>query len=150
MNQAFLIRHYHPQCTTGAFIAIDAKGNHLHSCVTLELPWRDNAPQVSCIPEGSYDVAARHTDKFGLHYHVQNVPGREWILFHPATFTSQLRGCIIPGEYLKDLNADGIHDITLTRRTLDRMLTNIGTRFRLHIISAPADGGTLPSVTIQA
>lgn len=150
MDTAYLIRRYFPTHTLGALVALDPRGNLLHSCITLELPWRDNAPQVSCIPEGIYEVQARQSEKFGHHYHVTGVPGREWILFHPGTYTSQLRGCIIPGQSLRDLNADGIPDITGTRKNLDNMLAALGARFRLHILTAPADGGQLPEATVTA
>lgn len=150
MNTAYLIRRYFPTHTLGALVAIDPRGNLLHSCITLELPWRDNAPQISCIPEGIYPVAARESEKFGLHYHVQQVPEREWILFHPGTYTHQLRGCIIPGAKYRDLDADGVPDILHTRRTLDNMLAAIGPAFVLHVLSAPAYGGTLPEVTVSA
>lgn len=148
MTTAYLIRRYFPTHTLGALVAIDERGNHLHTCITLELPWRDNAPQISCIPEGAYPVAARKSEKFGYHYHVQNVPGREWILFHPGTFTRQLRGCIIPGQRYRDLDADGIPDILNTRNTLDRMLTALGQSFVLHVLSAPVSGGVLPEVNV--
>jgi len=146
---AYLVRRYFSTHTQGFFYALDAYGNILFSCVTLELPYRDNAPQVSAIPEGCYTVQARQSDKFAWHYHILDVPGREWILFHPGTYTSQLRGCIIPGAKFKDLNADGIPDITVTRATLDKMLAALGTRFALHILSAPAPGGTLPEVVVK-
>lgn len=148
---AYLLRHgYAPDHTLGALVALDQRGNLLHTCITLELPWRDNAPQISCIPEGLYQVAARKSDKFGYHYHVLDVPAREWILFHPGTYTRQLRGCIIPGAKYRDLDADGIPDILDTRRTLDKMLAALGQSFTLHIISAPLPGGTLPAVEITA
>jgi len=148
MKVAYLIRTYHPTHTRGVFVATDAAGNLLFQCVTLELPWLDNQPQVSCIPEGIYQVRTRRTDKFGLHYHVQDVPGREWILFHPANYTSQLRGCIIPGFHLTDLNKDGIPDITDSKAALNSMLANLGGEFTLNIFTAPVAGGTLPEVLV--
>lgn len=146
---AILLRQYFPDHTIGALTALDQRGNLLHSCVTLELPWRDNAPQISCIPEGIYTVVARVSDKFRNHYHVTGVTGREWILFHPGTYTSQLRGCIIPGKQLTHLNDDGIPDITGTRATLDKLMLALGPAFTLHIISLPRAGGTLPEVVIS-
>jgi hypothetical protein len=73
-------------------------------CRTVELPWRDNLPQKSCIPTGSYTVKLVHSPKFGLIYGVQNVPGRANVLIHSANFggntdlgyTTQLHGCIAP------------------------------------------------------
>lgn len=66
-------------------------------CETLELPWKDNKTGISCIPTGTYKVVKRHSPKYKDHLHVLDVPGRSWILFHPANRTSELRGCIAPG-----------------------------------------------------
>jgi len=91
-------------------------------CVTLELPWRGNRRNVSCIPPKVYPVVPRTSKKFGKHYLITGVPNRSYILFHPATFFYQLRGCIILGESYSDINKDGTLDILNTRKTLDRLL----------------------------
>lgn len=66
-------------------------------CHTIELPWKDNQRNVSCIPEGRYKITPRHTEKRGWHYVLENVPGRSFILFHPANNAlKELRGCIAP------------------------------------------------------
>lgn len=147
---SYLIRQYYPTHTTGALIALDKRANLLMSCVTLEMPWRDNLPQKSCFPEGIYQVVYRHSPKHEDHYHILDVPGRELILFHPATFVHQLLGCTIPGARFTDLNADGIPDIVNTRATLNKMLAVLGTKFTLHVLSAPMPGGTLPEALITA
>lgn len=71
---------------------------------TIELPWRDNMPQKSCIPVGSYVCKIVNSPKFGKVYNVTNVPRRSSVLFHSANFggnvdkgyTTQLHGCIAP------------------------------------------------------
>lgn len=71
---------------------------------TLELPWRDNRTQRSCIPVGAYTCAIVQSPKFGRVYAVENVPGRNHVLIHPANlagdvdlgWTTQLHGCIAP------------------------------------------------------
>lgn len=73
---------------------------------TLELPWRGNRPNLSCIPAGRYDVSVRTSPKYGDVYHVKNVPGRTYILLHHGNFggdqTQGLRthtaGCILLGS----------------------------------------------------
>lgn len=66
-------------------------------CHTIELPWKDNQRNVSCIPEGRYKIAPRHTEKRGWHYVLEKVPNRSFILFHPANNAlKELRGCIAP------------------------------------------------------
>jgi len=86
---------------------------------SLELPWLNNRPYVSCIPEGEYffmrDTHGRHT-----YFRVLNVPGRSAIEFHPANNTSQLQGCIAP--CLRIDNGIGI----ASRSACDKMLAFYG------------------------
>ena len=71
---------------------------------TVELPWRDNRPQRSCIPKGVYRCLLVNSPKFGRVYGVHNVPGRSHVLIHAANvagdvdmgWDSQLHGCIAP------------------------------------------------------
>jgi hypothetical protein len=81
-------------------------------CNTLELPWRDNRPNRSCIPCGQYDVLLRRSPRFGTTYHVQHVPGRSWILAHTGNlagdvskgYLTHVEGCILLGNYFGVLN----------------------------------------------
>jgi hypothetical protein len=65
-------------------------------CLTLELPWRDNQHDVSCIPAGDYPLT---WDLFNNveHLLVGGVPNRSGIFIHAANKPSELRGCIAPG-----------------------------------------------------
>ncbi len=91
-----LIRTYFPGGTNG-----ELKGGGAFICSTIELPWRDNQQNVSCIPEGRYELAKRYHEHYGWHLHVLNVPEREWILIHPATDALlHLKGCIAPVSML--------------------------------------------------
>jgi hypothetical protein len=68
----------------------------LHS-YCIELPWKDNRPQVSCIPEGQYKLGKRFSEHLGHHLQVLDVPDRELILIHPANDAKkELKGCIAP------------------------------------------------------
>lgn len=75
---------------------------------TLELPWRDNRPLVSCIPPGMYRVAWLPSVAFGYTYRLAGVPGRTAILFHAGNFAgdaslglrSDSLGCILLGGVL--------------------------------------------------
>lgn len=81
-------------------------GEPVFSCTTLELPWRDNATGISCIPPGVYEFRWR-TDSpaHGECYEAVNVPGRTNIQIHSANlagdeakgYVKQLDGCIAPG-----------------------------------------------------
>jgi len=75
-------------------------------CKTLELPWRDNQPQISCIPAGTYDVEIRLSNKYGRIYWVRKVPNRTYILIHSGNyagdeskgFKTHVMGCILLGK----------------------------------------------------
>jgi hypothetical protein len=71
----------------------------LHFCYTLELPWRDNEQNVSCIPVGIYRVQMLASDKFKrLMPFILNVPGRTAEEIHPCNKVSELLGCIGVGD----------------------------------------------------
>lgn len=87
-----LCRTYHTSGTNGTLYH-----NGRILCHTIELPWRNNQRQISCIPEGTYrlyrDLFPKHGDQLALH----DVPGRDGILIHPANHAlHELRGCIAP------------------------------------------------------
>lgn len=64
---------------------------------TMERPWLGNKPFKSCIPPGLYSCKRRYSEKFGHHWILQDVPGRDLILIHPGNYASELEGCIAPG-----------------------------------------------------
>lgn len=77
--------------------------------LTGELPDRENASSVSCIPEGVYTVVWTWSPRFKrMMYLVDGVRGRAGIRFHSANlmgdkalgFRAQLNGCIALGERL--------------------------------------------------
>ena len=120
-----LVRTYGDEATVGRIFF-----NDVEICQSIELPWLHNKPNESCIPEGEYKLQHRHTEKYGDHLLVENVPGRAWILFHPANHAKkELRGCIAPvmevrgvyGMYsrvalqvlLRNIRQVGIHFCTL-------------------------------------
>jgi len=66
-------------------------------CCTIELPWLNNQPSRSCIPEGKYVLTKRWSPKHKWHLQVMNVPNRSLILIHPANNAKkELKGCIAP------------------------------------------------------
>ena len=70
-------------------------------CDTLENPWKDNQRNISCIPEGEYKVRIRLARESAtrdyLHLLVQDVPNRDWILFHRGNSAKDTSGCILVG-----------------------------------------------------
>jgi len=81
--------------------------NQTH-CYTLELPWRNNQRQISCIPPGNYDVEIRLSNKYGRIYWVRHVPNRSYILIHSGNFAGDVKkgfkthvmGCILLGKVM--------------------------------------------------
>lgn len=87
-----LQRQYFKEGCNGALFVFDEL-----LCHTIELPWKKNQTEVSCIPEGRYELKKRYSSKFKWHLEVIGVPHRSLILIHPANNAQQeLRGCIAP------------------------------------------------------
>lgn len=90
-----------PSTDQGTFGALSFGTQVLH---TLELPWRDNRRQRSCIPPGSYACSLVRSPRFGRVYGLVDVPGRSHVLIHAANlagdvelgWSTQLHGCIAP------------------------------------------------------
>lgn len=62
---------------------------------TIELPWKDNAPRVSCIPNGVYQFVKEyspHAKKKRIE--LKGVAGRSEIQIHAGTKTEDVKGCI--------------------------------------------------------
>lgn len=96
-------------------------------CHTYELPWLNNARNVSCIPEGEYPLVKIHSERHSDCYLVENVPNRSGILIHMGNGKSDTQGCILPGlsvdidnnRVLRSLLAmQKLHDILPRKTTL--------------------------------
>jgi hypothetical protein len=131
---AVLKRTYHEDRTTGELKVFTDDGAEKATVRTLELPWKSNQKQISCIPEGEYAVRRRLSAKHGMHFELVNVPGRDLILIHPANFISQLRGCIAPGLEHLDIDQDGKIDVANSKPAM-LILLQLLTDFKLIIKS---------------
>jgi len=96
-------------------------------CDTLENPWINNERNISCIPEGEYPVRLRLPRESGtrdyLHLLVQEVPNRDWILFHRGNFPKDTSGCILVGLGSKQ---DAVNNSTLAMDLLIKEIVNLG------------------------
>jgi hypothetical protein len=110
---------------------------------TLELAWKNNNKKVSCIPKGKYKVKKRTSAKYGEHFHILDVKNRDFILIHhgnyagslnPKTNKSDILGCILVGSGLKDLNNDGILDVTNSKKAMAELLKYLPNEFELNIV----------------
>lgn len=111
-----LHRSYYKEGTNGTLFI-----NRQFFCFTIELPWRDNRRNISCIPVGAYEIDTRFSKKFQHHLIVKDVKGRSFILFHPANDANkELLGCIAPVTYLS-----GIGKGTYSRNAMQRLLSKV-------------------------
>lgn len=72
--------------------------------VTLELPWRFNKKNKSCIPPGTYICRKYNSPKYGRTFIVKDTTGRKYILFHPGNWKKNTKGCILVGESYEIIN----------------------------------------------
>lgn len=97
--ELFLQRQYFKE---GTHSALFINGHFI--CFMIELPWLDNKRQVSCIPEGVYELEARTSSRLGNHLHVKSVKGRQLILIHQANDAAkELEGCLAPVSQLSGI-----------------------------------------------
>ena len=71
-------------------------------CDTLELSWKNNVRNISCIPDGQYKVRIRlpreSATRNYIHLLVKDVPDRDYILFHIGNTPKDTSGCILVGN----------------------------------------------------
>ena len=120
-------RIYQPDCTVGLLNCDSFR------CFTLELPWGMNKKNFSCIPEGTYEAFKYESPKNGSVIMLKNVVGRSGIQIHAGNYTSQIEGCILVGDSLKDINADGVIDVTNSKATLNKLLDLLPDTFEVVI-----------------
>jgi hypothetical protein len=105
------------------------------------LPWRDNKPKRSCIPEGTYHVRMRNSPRFGRVYEITGVPGRSDILIHAGNFAgdvdaglqTHVQGCVLVGQSRGILG--GQRAVMLSRPALRAFLAHMrGEPFSLGVV----------------
>lgn len=101
----------------------------------IELPWRNNEPNYSCIPDGEYLCKFRKSKKFREHYHLQDVKGRTWILTHSGNLAGDTKrgwkthshGCLLPGSRFGKIEIDKHNTyqdaVFSSRPTLRKLIT---------------------------
>ena len=109
----YLHRTHYKAGTNGALFHRDE-----FLCFCIELPWRLNERNRSCIPDGTYELVSFFSPTHLHHFIVKNVKDRSGILLHPANDAKkELRGCIAPVMQL-----DGIGKGSGSRRALDKIV----------------------------
>jgi hypothetical protein len=105
-------------------------------CFTVERPWLNNAPNISCIPAASYPIKWVDTqtagNRHGRGLGVENVPERSLIRIHVANTASEVEGCIGVGMERADF-PDG-KGVGNSRRALRKLMDRLeGQEAILHI-----------------
>lgn len=127
---------YRRPFTHGTFgVLCDEFGNEL--CKTIERPWKDNAPRISCIPDGEYDLISHKSPKFGHCYALDGEEQgvtifgpsqRTHILIHVANRVDQLQGCIGVGMrfgVLKDKEGRNQWAVLESRVAFDQLMKTL-------------------------
>lgn len=118
--------------TLGFLMVLISNELKLKLC-TLELPWLENQKRISCFPVGIYPVEKRYSAKYGWHFHIKDVPNRDFILIHVANFVRQLLGCVAVGLKHTDIDGDGLRDVTSSRKAMDLLLKILPDKFEIEI-----------------
>lgn len=120
-------RIYQNDCTVGVLNYGEFR------CLTLELADLNNTPNISCIPCGTYHCEKVVSGKFGDCVAITNVPGRTLIRIHPGNYTRQIQGCVLVGDSIKDIDKDGILDVTNSKATFKKLMRELPDNFTLVI-----------------
>ena len=96
-------------------------------CDTLELPYINNERSVSCIPAGEYKVRLRLARESAtrdyLHLLIQDVPDRDYILFHRGNSAKDTRGCVLVGQSREQ---DRVNNSRLAMDLIVKEILNLG------------------------
>ena len=114
---------YAPDGTFGRLMLPDG-----WSCFTVEQPWNGNLNSQSCIPDGVYDLKRRRSPvvqrtsggDYVEGWEVCDVPGRTYIMIHPANWPDDVEGCIGVGREYKVL--EGRNGVTSSRATFAQLM----------------------------
>lgn len=123
--------------TPGELVAMNPAGETF-TCNTLELPWQDNTPGVSCIIDDSYGATIWHSDHLDCDVlRLEDKHGRQNCLIHCGNFAgdvsqgmeTQVHGCTLVGSRYGSLaNDDGDTQLAIlnSRVTLARLIAFVG------------------------
>jgi len=99
------------------------RNEYVPFATTLELKWRNNIKDGSCIPADEYECKRIKSGKFGEVFEVQNVQGRDHILLHCGNTIKDSSGCILVGEQFGILG--GLTGILSSRKGYKELLTRL-------------------------
>jgi len=137
-------------------LAVIEDGTDVWSCRTIELPFRGNERWTSCIPPGRYVAeVVQGSPAFGYpHVWVHDrgsraaAGTRTGIKIHVANYARQLEGCIAVGRKFRDLDGDGVVDVTNSEETLKDLIGQMPAKTELHAL-APGELTTIPEAELD-
>jgi hypothetical protein len=98
-----------PDGVFGFLILRDDQGKEVARFATIEDDWQNNAPSVSCIPDGTYTCKPSkwHAKGDVDVFQITGVPHRDRILIHYGNTEEDVKGCVVVG---KDFSALQVRD----------------------------------------
>ncbi|WP_052444062.1 DUF5675 family protein [Flammeovirga sp. OC4] len=136
--KAILIRSIDDTKQTLGHLLLFDKEKKVFESKTIELPWRNNQRNISCIPTGLYKVVPWNSPRFGKCFKIfeldgKEVRGRSDILIHVGNYNRQTRGCVLIGRFFRDIDGDGSKDVTSSRKTLEHLQSSLKEEIELTI-----------------
>lgn len=110
MNAILIRNEFTPTCVLGVLVLDNG-----FTCQTLELPWRNNERNVSCIPLGTYEVSPWLSPSKGDCFKVHDVPARDDILLHVGNYPKDSQGCVLVGQ------ERGVESVMLSRLAMNQL-----------------------------
>ena len=95
-------------------------------CCTIELPWINNEPFISCIPKGRYLCKKYSSAKYHDVWEVVNVPNKSKILIHIANIVDDVKGCIGPGKIFAKNIKNGKDGVASSGPTMTMLRGKLG------------------------
>lgn len=100
---------------------------------TIELPWKDNQHDISCIPAGIYRVIRFNSPAHGMVWKLLGTEPRQDVEMHSGNFAcfvklpgsshdTDTKGCILPGMALDE----GVPMVQRSKEAMSYLYTLIG------------------------
>jgi len=93
-------------------------------CVTLELQWKNNERDISCIPAGEYECSVPKDADMDAVFRVKSVLNRTKITAHVGNYLMNTKGCILLGRAFSII--DGIPGIGYSRAACEMFIQKMG------------------------
>lgn len=115
----------------GHFTLMNDNHDPILTLATVERPWINNEPFISCFPPGLYICKVRYSEKHGHHWEITNIVGRTLCLIHIANFMTDLQGCVGVGLSHADIDKDGNLDVVSSRKAMEKLRKILPDEFKL-------------------